>query len=103
MLARLERDEPATHWGRVLFSAKESIYKAWYPLTGRWLGFDDACLSVDPAGRAFTARLLVDGGRRDGGPPLTVLHGRYRVARGLIVTGVGVVTPLADPPAGTGR
>ncbi|MFI7130374.1 4'-phosphopantetheinyl transferase [Nonomuraea sp. NPDC050153] len=28
--------------GRLLFSAKESIYKAWYPLTGHWLGFLDA-------------------------------------------------------------
>lgn len=30
------------HWDRVLFCAKEATYKAWFPLTGRWLGFEDA-------------------------------------------------------------
>lgn len=90
LLDRLARADPGTHWGRLLFSAKESIYKAWYPLTGRWLGYEDACLSVDAAKQTFTARLLLDGQRRDGGPRLTGLHGRYRVARGLIVTAVSV-------------
>ncbi|MEV8375650.1 4'-phosphopantetheinyl transferase superfamily protein [Kribbella sp. NPDC056861] len=33
MLNRLAALHPAIHWGRVLFSAKESIYKTWYPLT----------------------------------------------------------------------
>ena len=46
------------HLDAVLFSAKEAIFKAWYPLTGRWLGFGDAELSIDPSG-TFTARLLV--------------------------------------------
>ncbi|MGW5670900.1 4'-phosphopantetheinyl transferase family protein [Micromonospora sp. NPDC003776] len=90
LLRRLGRDAPTIHWGRLLFSAKESVYKAWYPLTGRWLGFEDAELSIDPAQGRFTARVLVDGGRADGGPPLTELHGRWLVARGLIVTAVTV-------------
>ena len=47
------------HWDRVLFSAKESIYKAWFPLTGRWLGFEEASLSIDPAAGTFAARLHV--------------------------------------------
>ena len=34
MLAALARAFPMTHWGRLLFSAKKSLYKAWYPLTG---------------------------------------------------------------------
>jgi 4'-phosphopantetheinyl transferase EntD len=90
LLRRLERGHPAIHWGRVLFSAKESVYKAWYPLTGRWLGFEDAELAIDPAAGSFTARLRVDGTRTDGGPPLTELHGRWLVDRGLIVTAVTV-------------
>ncbi|MEU4423041.1 4'-phosphopantetheinyl transferase superfamily protein [Actinoplanes sp. NPDC024001] len=89
-LARLSRAEPAVHWDRLLFSAKEAVYKAWYPLTRRWLGFDEANLTVDPAAGAFTARLRVDGARIDGGPPLTALHGRYLVERGLVVTAVWV-------------
>ncbi|MBG0560383.1 4'-phosphopantetheinyl transferase family protein, partial [Actinoplanes aureus] len=48
-LAELAHAEPAVHWDRLLFSAKEAVYKAWYPLTGRWLGFTDANLAVGPA------------------------------------------------------
>ena len=36
--------------GRVLFSAKESIYKAWYPETGRWLEFHDVVVTVERDG-----------------------------------------------------
>jgi 4'-phosphopantetheinyl transferase EntD len=28
---------PGPRWDLLLFSAKESVYKAWFPLTGRWL------------------------------------------------------------------
>ncbi|KAB1915490.1 4'-phosphopantetheinyl transferase [Micromonospora sp. AMSO31t] len=89
-LARLRAAHPAVHWDRLLFSAKESVYKAWYPLTGRWLGFEDAELSVDPAVGRFAARVLVDATRADGGPPLATLHGRWLVAGGLVVTAVAV-------------
>ncbi|MBQ1046364.1 MULTISPECIES: 4'-phosphopantetheinyl transferase family protein [unclassified Micromonospora] len=88
-LAALRAADPATHWDRLLFSAKESVYKAWYPLTGRWLGFEEAELTFDRAGR-FTARILVDGARVDGGPPLDVLDGRWLVAGGLLLTAVVV-------------
>ena len=89
MLAALARAFPATHWGRLLFSAKESIYKAWYPLTGRGLGFEAARLTIDPAG-TFAAKLLIDGARTDGGPPLTELRGCFLVAHGLVATAVTV-------------
>ncbi|MDG4801895.1 4'-phosphopantetheinyl transferase superfamily protein [Micromonospora sp. WMMD980] len=88
-LAGLRAVDAGVHWERLLFSAKESVYKAWYPLTGRWLGFEEAEVTFDPAGR-FTARLLVDGARSDGGPPLRALDGRWRVAGGLVVTAVAV-------------
>ncbi|MEU8262513.1 4'-phosphopantetheinyl transferase superfamily protein [Micromonospora sp. NPDC048999] len=91
LLRRLAHTDPYVHWDRLLFSAKESVYKAWYPVTGRWLGFEEAELSIDPASRSFTARLLVDGTRTDGGPPLTALHGRYLVAEGLVVTAVALL------------
>jgi len=82
MLAALQAEHPATHWGRLLFSAKESVYKAWYPLERRWLGFEDARLTIDPAG-TFRAELLVAG-------PMTEMHGRFVVARGLVATAVAV-------------
>lgn len=89
MLAALSHSFPGIHWGRLLFSAKESVYKAWYPLTGRWLGFEGARLTIDPMG-TFAATLLVDGTRTDGEPPLVALHGRFIVAHGLIATAVTV-------------
>jgi 4'-phosphopantetheinyl transferase EntD len=96
MLAALTHAFPMTHWGRVLFSAKESLYKAWYPLTGRWLGFDDARLTIDPAG-TFAARLLIDGARFDGKPPLTELCGRFLIAHGLVATAVTVPLTAIAP------
>jgi 4'-phosphopantetheinyl transferase EntD len=89
-LAALDRAHPEIHWGRLLFSAKESVYKAWYPLTGRWLGFEDARVTIDAVSRTFTAHLLAAGTRRDGGPPLTELTGRYATGSGLIVTATTV-------------
>jgi 4'-phosphopantetheinyl transferase EntD len=93
LLARLAAADPSIHWDRLLFSAKESIYKAWYPLTHRWLGFEDARLSIDPAARTFTGRILIDGARLDGGPALTQMHGRFLVDAGLVLTAVTVTHP----------
>lgn len=45
---------------RILFSAKESFYKAQFGVTGRWVGFEDVLVRVDPAWRTFTIRLLRD-------------------------------------------
>jgi 4'-phosphopantetheinyl transferase EntD len=98
MLATLSRAFPAMHWGRLLFSAKESVYKAWYPLTGRQLGFEDARLAIDPAG-TFAAKLLVDGARTDGEPPLVELRGRFVVAHGLVATAVTVPSAYAEAGA----
>jgi 4'-phosphopantetheinyl transferase EntD len=82
MLARLDSRD-GVHWGRVLFSAKESVYKAWYPVARRWLGFEDAELTIDPAAGRFTARILIDG-------PLRSLSGRFLIANGLVATAVTV-------------
>lgn len=41
----------------LIFSIKESIYKAWNPMTGAWLGFEDAFVVVDPGSRTFVAEL----------------------------------------------
>lgn len=34
LLRRLGGARPGVHWDRLLFSAKESVYKAWYPSPG---------------------------------------------------------------------
>ncbi|WP_439427376.1 4'-phosphopantetheinyl transferase family protein [Micromonospora sp. LA-10] len=92
-LRRVTLHDPATQWGRLLFSAKESVYKAWFPLTARWLGFEDVHLEIDPRARTFVAHLLIPGDRLDGGPPLTALSGSFLIGRGLMVTAVVVELP----------
>jgi 4'-phosphopantetheinyl transferase EntD len=81
-------DAPPVDLPRLLFSAKEAIYKAWFPLAGRWLGFEDVEVSVDPAG-GFRARLLVPG-PVVGDRPLTGFTGRWALADGIIATAVVV-------------
>jgi 4'-phosphopantetheinyl transferase EntD len=81
-----------TWWDRILFSAKESVYKAWYPGTGRWLGFEDVELTLDRLAGTFTATLLVPG-PMIGGEALTRYDGRWLVREGLILTAVAVLAP----------
>jgi 4'-phosphopantetheinyl transferase EntD len=87
-LAALAAHTQEICWERILFSAKESVFKAWFPATGRWLGFAGAEVTLDPAG-TFAARLLIPG-PEVGGRPLTTYHGRWTVRHGLIVTAVVV-------------
>ena len=79
------------HWDRILFCAKEATYKAWYPLTRRWLGFEDAHIvfDVDPGGTAgeFHTRILIDPSALSG-PPLTTLRGRWAVRGQLALTAI---------------
>jgi 4'-phosphopantetheinyl transferase EntD len=65
-LAELAADRPETAWDRVLFSAKESIFKAWFPLTGRWLDFTDCAMTIDPHSGTFVGELLLEGPVVDG-------------------------------------
>ncbi|MFJ7077170.1 4'-phosphopantetheinyl transferase [Streptomyces sp. NPDC098781] len=93
-LRRLAGDHPDLHGDRLLFSAKESVYKAWFPLTGKWLDFTEADIDVfvDPGERhsgGFRARLLVPG-PRVGEHRLDGFEGRWTVQRGLVATAVSV-------------
>jgi 4'-phosphopantetheinyl transferase EntD len=86
-LERLARAVPDVCWDRLLFSAKESVYKAWYPLTGRWLDFKEADVTVDAGASAFTARLLVPG-PVVAGRECREFGGRFLVRHGLVITAV---------------
>ncbi|HEY3870265.1 MAG TPA: 4'-phosphopantetheinyl transferase superfamily protein [Actinocrinis sp.] len=88
-IEHLRAAAPETCWDRLLFSAKESVYKAWYPLTRAWLDFTDAVIAVDPPRERFTARLRVPGPVVHGSP-LTGFSGRWTVQDGLILTAVVV-------------
>jgi 4'-phosphopantetheinyl transferase EntD len=88
-LRELARIEPSVRWDRLLFSAKEAVYKAWFPLAERWLGFEDATITVDLATSAFEARLLVSGPLVGAGR-LQVLEGRFLARDGLVVTAIAL-------------
>jgi 4'-phosphopantetheinyl transferase EntD len=92
----VERDEieamrDELHWDRILFCAKEATYKAWFPLTRRWLGFEDAHITfdVDAEGMAgdFVSEILIDPDALSG-PPLKALQGRWLVQDGLVLTAI---------------
>jgi 4'-phosphopantetheinyl transferase EntD len=83
-LAELSAAVPGVHWDRLLFSAKESVYKAWYPLTGRWLGFGDAAVDFSPESGRFSARILLPDA------PVNGFNGRWLVADGLLATAIAL-------------
>jgi 4'-phosphopantetheinyl transferase EntD len=95
-LAELAAAQPAVCWDRLLFSAKESVYKAWFPLARRWLDFAEADIDVwpnDERSGGFTARLLVDGPTVAPHGRLSALSGRWLADDGLVTTAV-VLLPV---------
>ncbi|QUR67008.1 4'-phosphopantetheinyl transferase PptT [Mycobacterium spongiae] len=96
--SEMPRQIPAPlHWDRILFCAKEATYKAWFPLTKRWLGFEDAHITFEadnpgtsesgPSRGRFVSRILIDPSTPQG-PPLRRLTGRWSVERGLVLTAI---------------
>jgi len=74
---------------RLLFSAKEAVFKAWFPLMKKWLGFEDAELSIDLGGQSFRAQLLVPGPIVDH-TELSAFAGKWSVESGIILAAVVV-------------
>lgn len=88
-----ELDQLAAFGGRVqadrlLFCAKEAVYKVWFPLARRWLGFADAAVTLGADGR-FEAELLVPGPMVEG-TELRRLSGRWLVERDVILTAISL-------------
>ncbi|WP_235482833.1 4'-phosphopantetheinyl transferase family protein [Streptomyces roseoverticillatus] len=105
-LDRLTRSHPAVHWDRLLFSAKESTYKTWFPLTGLWLDFGDCVITPDPENGTFDCSLNVPGpvvgGRRIDG-----FTGRWRTVTrdgaAFVATAITVPAPGIPGPAASDR
>jgi 4'-phosphopantetheinyl transferase EntD len=85
-LGRLGSEWPQVHWDKLLFSAKESVYKAWFPFSGRGLGSKDISIAFDPLARTFAVRLMLPRPVPDGPP--RELCGGWRVCEGLVLTAV---------------
>lgn len=89
LLHDLGRRAPGVNWDRLLFCIKESVYKAWYPLTEHWLGFEDAVVSIDPHRESLTAHLLIPGPRPEG-RELRAFQGRWLAEDGLLISAVAL-------------
>ncbi len=99
-LRHLAAKAPGTNWDRLLFSVKESVYKAWFPLAERWLGFEDAIVAIDHPRGTFSAHLLVPGPRA-GGRELRRFEGRWLAAEGLIAAAIALPVPSLAISAGS--
>jgi 4'-phosphopantetheinyl transferase EntD len=82
------RSDAGLHTDRLVFCAKEAVYKAWFPLTRRWLDFTDVAVTVRPDG-TFLARVLVPDARA-GDVDLRSVDGRWTVTRGLVLAAVEI-------------
>lgn len=71
-------------WDRLLFSAKESIYKAWWPLARRWLDFTECELTIDPTG-SFSGNILIEGPVHNGSR-LQRFDGRWDLVERHLIT-----------------
>ena len=77
-------------WYKLLFSAKESVYKAYYPLARTFLGFQDVDIVIDAQTGSFSATLVRPdapdaAGRRD-------FRGRYAFGAEHVFTAVVLAT-----------
>jgi len=84
-VTQLEPDGPS--WDRLLFSAKEAVYKAWFPQVGEWLEAQETEIVFGPQDGTFAALLLRDGLIVDG-RQVTRLHGRWIRKRGILATAI---------------
>ncbi len=78
----LRTADPNVCWDRLLFCVKEAVYKAWFPLTGRWLRFGEVQISLGRGGTFGAA--LVDGDD----PSVRVvdrIRGRWSTSGGLVL------------------
>jgi 4'-phosphopantetheinyl transferase EntD len=85
-------EAPSSQRGTMLFSAKEAVFKALFPIERIWLGFGDAELTWHAERCAFEARLLKSAGRHY--PVGSTLEVACRVAEAMVFS-----TTYAPAPA----
>lgn len=99
-VSRLADAVPAVRWDRLLFSAKESVYKAWYPLMRAWLGFEDAEIALNLNENSFVATLTPHDDPVAVGSPRGTCSGRWMAVDGLLITAVAPAASLDHPLGG---
>jgi 4'-phosphopantetheinyl transferase EntD len=89
MVRDLLATRPGPCWDKLLFCAKEAVYKAWFPLMRTWLDFSAARITIDPSRGTFDAELLVPS-------PVPRFTGRWCATGGLLLTAIVVPGEPAD-------
>lgn len=79
---------------RAVFAAKEAAFKAQFPLTGAWLAFTEALVTLDFAAGSFTLRFCRPTGPFAEGAELP---GRFAFRGGLVLAAVAIARDGALP------
>ncbi len=87
-------------WAKVIFCAKEALYKAVFPLTHVPIGFHDALVTLNPSNEIFSA-VILEQGQNQGlqYPADQFLKGRWTVRGGSIVAVMALPANCLDLPS----
>lgn len=88
---------PTICWDRLLFSAKESAFKAWFAVTQQWLDFSDAAVNIHPESQRFDVRIHPPD-RPSRGRSSFEWSGRYCITDGNVLTSI-ISLSVADVTA----
>jgi len=75
-----ERSSADAAWDVVLFSAKEAVFKAWWPARRQWLEFTDVAIALDDTTGNFAACISLAAGETQ------TISGHFTTCRGLVLT-----------------
>ncbi|MCF3963700.1 4'-phosphopantetheinyl transferase family protein [Streptomyces fuscigenes] len=93
-IAGLLATHPGVAWDRLVFSIKETIFKAWYPRTRYELDFAEADVTPEadaPSGTSGTFGFALSLSREGPDPRwLSVVSGRWTAGEGVLVTALSV-------------
>lgn len=87
-LANLAELSDHASWSRLLFSAKESIFKSWFPIEGSWLDFTDYKIEIDVSNGTFLGSLRTELQNTLYELRFRELRGQWAIWDNKIITGV---------------
>ncbi|UFR05208.1 4'-phosphopantetheinyl transferase superfamily protein [Streptomyces sp. Go40/10] len=88
-IAEMESAYPEVSWARLVFTAKESVFKAWFSLTRHRLGLGEILVHVNPLSGEFHARTSTPHGSAGDAFP-NRLTGRWMARDGLLVAALSI-------------
>ncbi|MFG3014462.1 4'-phosphopantetheinyl transferase [Streptomyces cinerochromogenes] len=88
-IAEMESAYPDVSWARLVFTAKESVFKAWFSLTRYRLGLGEIVVRVNPLSGEFHARTSTPHGNGGDAFP-NRLTGRWTARDGLLVAALSI-------------